>query len=586
MFLLGVVFLIAAGNFLLAVLVWARARKKRTAVLFIALMLALAEWTFAYGILLLLPFSSRWKIVFANLQYLGAGTAPVFFFLFLLRFTGQKTSPGRRTALLLLVEPLIFNVLVWTDPFHHLYRTSITVMYRAGLEILSPTFGPVLWMNVLYAYSLEVLACAFLVRASLRSTTRRRPLNAILLVAALAPLVASIVNLLGWDPTLVDSVHYGFFVTGVCLFVSVTRYRIVPIAPERVTERALHAISDFILLSDPDGRIVWSNAAVTTILGYPIRRLRGTPYTDLLSLSAGEKLAPSRIAGESRAGQASDVEVECRHSVGRSVPVSLSITALRDVASEIEGFLLVGRDLSERRRLEEQRARMVRLESIRRLAGGVAHDFNNILTPVSAYAEYIAGKLAPGDQLGSYLKRIMTSVDRASRQADRLLLFSGQYSFETAPSDLDAMLRGAEPLLREAAAPASLRLELPGAGTTVAVDGTLFTWALDILVRHSAAGSSEGDLITVHAETGPVPPTEGTTGGGPSRRCARISITGARTLPELERDPGDPEPYQFNDDSIDTSSDLSVARRIVSLHGGTIAAAGDPTTIHVYLPME
>jgi PAS domain S-box-containing protein len=384
-------------------------------------------------------------------------------------------------------------------------------------------------------------------------------------------------------------VHYGFFITGICLFISIIRYRLVPVSLENVTINILHSISDFVLLSDPDGRIVWSNAAISKVLDFEADELKRMGYSDFTQDSDRTKLAQALTAEGDEEPSVAVIEVAWKTRSGSTIPVSLSITPLRDPSSELQGHLLIGRDLRERIQVEEERSRLHRLEGIQRLAGGVAHSFNNILTPVKAYAEYVAMKLAPDDPLRMHLLRIISSADRASRQAERLLLFSGQYTFVPTPASLEAIVRGAEGQLQEAAHPAMVRIELSRAETTVAVDSTLIEWALEILVRRAGAGSSVGRTVKIrsHAELDAWPAGASAGTPLPQQRSACVSITAEGRWVNIEHDACLFEPYRFGQNFIDTSSDLSVAYGIITMHSGVMkvfSEVGGECTLRIVLP--
>ncbi|MFT3828740.1 MAG: ATP-binding protein [Opitutaceae bacterium] len=134
-----------------------------------------------------------------------------------------------------------------------------------------------------------------------------------------------------------------------------------------------------------------------------------------------------------------DVEVALRRSLwgGREMCVAV----VRDITER-------RRAENERRRLEDELAQMRRMESIGRLAGGVAHDFNNMLTPILGYAELLRLDLPPGDPRSGDLDQIVRSAERARDLVRQLLAFARRQTFTLEPLDLNETVRGIERMLR------------------------------------------------------------------------------------------------------------------------------------------
>jgi two-component system, cell cycle sensor histidine kinase and response regulator CckA len=128
----------------------------------------------------------------------------------------------------------------------------------------------------------------------------------------------------------------------------------------------------------------------------------------------------------------------------------------RDDAGQVASVLLIGRDITERRRaeermrqLEEQTRHTQRLEAIGRLAGGVAHDFNNNLTAISGFANLaLMGLDDEDDRRRDNLREVQKAVERASALTRQLLAFSRRQVLQPKNVDLNALLADLEPMLR------------------------------------------------------------------------------------------------------------------------------------------
>lgn len=107
---------------------------------------------------------------------------------------------------------------------------------------------------------------------------------------------------------------------------------------------------------------------------------------------------------------------------GREIEVETSVSYIKyKQGIAVQGIV---RDITERKRLEEQLLQAQKLEGIGRLAGGIAHDFNNLLTSITGYAGLIQMKLETDDSIQNYIRQILRASDRASTLIQQLLAFS------------------------------------------------------------------------------------------------------------------------------------------------------------------
>jgi nitrogen-specific signal transduction histidine kinase len=108
----------------------------------------------------------------------------------------------------------------------------------------------------------------------------------------------------------------------------------------------------------------------------------------------------------------------------------------------------IGQDVTERRQLEALFRQSQKLEAVGLLAGGVAHDFNNLITAIGGYTELVLGKLPHGDSRRPDLMEVQKAVDRAAALTRRLLAFSRRQTLQLKVVDLNALVLSMENLLR------------------------------------------------------------------------------------------------------------------------------------------
>ena len=238
---------------------------------------------------------------------------------------------------------------------------------------------------------------------------------------------------------------------------------------------------------DSAGRIVLWNAEAERLLGWQAQEVLG-------------KTAPFPMA-EPHAGTR-PLEIARRTREGGIVNLSVRLQLIYRADSS---SLLVemGTDLGNRKRLERQVVQGVKLEAVARLAGGLAHDFNNILAAIRCSCELIANSLAPGDARTVDVRAIEDASARAAELTRRLLAFTRQQVLVPHDVDLDAVARAAEHMLVGIAGDAvALSLDLWERPIHVRADPAQLEQALIHLVVNAREATPAGGRVTLRTGMG------------------------------------------------------------------------------------
>jgi PAS domain S-box-containing protein len=225
----------------------------------------------------------------------------------------------------------------------------------------------------------------------------------------------------------------------------------IAVARDVTTSRAQTEMLDALLRASPLGIVAydaqervryWSSAA-ERILGWPARDVVGTRGP---VMADGDRAEIASI--RERIGAGETVVRETRHvrPDGRAVDMRLWSAPLHDRDGAISGGVTFVDDLREERELEEQLRQSQKMEGIGRLAGGVAHDFNNILTAIMGYSFLLLETLPEGDDRDS-VHAIARAADKAAALTRQLLAFSRRQILNPAVVDPDDVVRGIEPLI-------------------------------------------------------------------------------------------------------------------------------------------
>jgi PAS domain S-box-containing protein len=196
-----------------------------------------------------------------------------------------------------------------------------------------------------------------------------------------------------------------------------------------------------------DGRLLAANPAIARMLGYDAT-------IDLASLSIPRDIYMNEsdrhrvvAAAEATAGSTS-LEVQFKTMDGRAIWVALSVRMVRDAEGRAQYLEVFARDVHEHKLLEAQLRQAHRMEAIGQMAGGVAHDFNNILTVILSASELVQAGLASNDPLLSDVGEIRKAAISGAGLTRQLLTFSRPQPSTAQATDLNGVVHDMEKMLR------------------------------------------------------------------------------------------------------------------------------------------
>ncbi len=218
----------------------------------------------------------------------------------------------------------------------------------------------------------------------------------------------------------------------------------------RMRDRAIQAVEQGIIITDAskDHAIVYVSPGFTRLTGYAEAEALGRNCRFLQGRDTDPQ-ATARIRQAVAARQPCAVELLNYRKDGSEFWNHLALSPVTDDAGRVTHFVGVQTDVTERRGLEAQFLRSQRMEAVGQLAGGVAHDFNNILSVILSYAEMARDDLAPEAPLRADLDEIRKAALRASDLTRQLLAFSRRSVMAPEVLNLDERLAGVAKLLRQ-----------------------------------------------------------------------------------------------------------------------------------------
>ena len=232
----------------------------------------------------------------------------------------------------------------------------------------------------------------------------------------------------------------------------------------RASEERFRALvehsSDLIAILEKDGRLRYVSPSHRALLGYSDEELRSLNSLDFVHPDDIERVRMRMgEALSSATSVAPDRPIRFRSRDGSWRWLMVTLTNMHDNPS-VRGFVVNARDVTRELRLQEQLTQAQKMEALGQLAGGVAHDFNNILAAISGYTELLLMDQPEGSPAAEDLREIARATARGAGVTKQLLAFSRRQTLETEVLDLGLVLRETGRMLR-AMLPAQIELELP-----------------------------------------------------------------------------------------------------------------------------
>jgi len=361
-------------------------------------------------------------------------------------------------------------------------------------------------------------------------------------------------------------------------------------ASERRALTLFDAVDLIVLGLDSGGVVDYVNPFFLQLTGYTREDVLGQPWIERFVPTAHQ----AGMSGLFLELYDRDLHAHYQNPIvtkaGEERLIAWNNTVVRDREGRPSGTLSVGEDITEHRRLEEQYRQAQRMEAVGRLAGGVAHDFNNILTAILGYAELLLMELPPDSEHLADAAEIRTAAQRAAGLTRQLLAFSRQQVLQPTVLCVNDVLANVENMLcRLLGENVALRTALaPDAGNVRADAGQLEQVIVNLAVNARDAMSAGGKLTieTANAELSEDDAEANQPVVAGQYVMLAVTDTGVGISPENRLRIFEPF-FTTKEQGKGTGLGLSTVYGIVKQSGGYIWVYSEPgkgATFKVYLP--
>ncbi|MEI6349684.1 MAG: PAS domain S-box protein [Verrucomicrobiota bacterium] len=349
------------------------------------------------------------------------------------------------------------------------------------------------------------------------------------------------------------------------------------------------ASEDAIVSTTPDGIIVSWNPGAERIYGYTAQEIINRPASTLVPADGLEEFAKG-LASVRQGRSIQNLEVVRLRKDGARICVSLTEAPIRNERGMITGVASTARDVTENKRIESRLLQSQKMEAVGRLAGGVAHDFNNIITAILGYTDLMLNQVEPKSLLYRQLSEIQKAGQFATSLTHQLLAFSRGQALAVKVLDMNAVIASIQPILRRLIGEHIQIVTVPSNGASrVRGDSGQLEQVLLNLALNARDAMPSGGVLTIQTSNVEITP------GGPNQHEVVppgewvqliVRDTGSGMNEQVKEHVFEPF-FSTKEHGVGTGLGLATCQGIVKSSGGYILCESTPglgTSFQIFLP--
>ncbi|MFC1569369.1 response regulator [bacterium] len=363
-------------------------------------------------------------------------------------------------------------------------------------------------------------------------------------------------------------------------------------ANEQWVSTTLKSIGDAVITTDMNGSIVSINPSAEKLTGWSQEEAMGQDINKVFQIinDNNRKRVDNPVETVLNTGEPiSLTNTLLIAKNGKKIPIDNNAAPIRDDHSNLNGVVLVFRDIAEKKQMEEQLRQACKMDAIGTLAGGVAHDFNNILTAIRGNAELILPDIKQQSSLYQFIQEIQDSADQAADLTRKLLLFSCNKPMSFEILDLNVVIENMTNMIRRSIGE-DVRINkdlLPDLSSIKADKGTLEQILVNLSMNARDAMPEGGTLTieTKHVTISEIQSSQSNEARSGDFVCLSITDTGVGMNKKILERIFEPF-FTTKTHGKGTGLGLAVIYGIVKEHNGWIEVSSKPTmgtTINIFL---
>jgi two-component system, cell cycle sensor histidine kinase and response regulator CckA len=361
----------------------------------------------------------------------------------------------------------------------------------------------------------------------------------------------------------------------------------------RLLSSALQQTSESVVITDadldlPGPRIVFVNPAFSKMTGYTAEEVIGKNPRILQGPKSNRALL-GLLREKLTRGESFEGETVNYRKDRTEFPIEWQIAPVKNTNGKTEHYVAIQRDITQRKLVEAQLIQSQKQETVGKLAAGIAHEFNNIMTVIIGHSDLLLSDLSPDDPSGRSVDHIRTAARRAAQLTHQLLAYGRKQFLRSEILNLHQVLTGMETILRHLAGK-NVALNLSGSDrlATVKADAGQIEQVIINLVMNAVDAMPEGGTLTIETTT-----VRSVNPAGEAPDLAKgdyvllsIADTGIGMTEAVKARVFEPF-FTTKDVGKGTGLGLATCHGIIKQSGGHITLSSTPgagTTFRIYLP--
>ena len=325
------------------------------------------------------------------------------------------------------------------------------------------------------------------------------------------------------------------------------------------TRQVVASMASGLLSVDIGGKIVSYNLLALEMLDLKESEVRGMDFKEVIDFKA-----TGIFQTLNQCMSVLDREITYHKKSGETVPLALSVTPILDESHNCRGAVIILRDLTEIKLLEEKVRRSEKLAAIGKLAAAVAHEIRNPLSSIRGFAQYLRNTLKDKPREKEYAETIVSEVDRINRVVTDLLTFARPMEADLAPTDVTELIERTVRLVQADARSRNIGIQMSLSDLSIVpLDTNQMTQAILNLLLNSLQAVSSGGHIEVGAELDP--------------SVSRLNLWVEDDGPGISQEQNEKifDPF-FTTREKGTGLGLAIVHKIVENHNGEINLQSPP----------
>jgi len=551
--------------------------------------LCVGTWSFSMIFIHNPAVSENTAWIFAGIGSLGWGTFSSLFLLFIFAFTGKKELFKKKW-----VYPVLFGLplLLIYAQWSNLLFVDFSREYFGWKGMYSRSVWPIL----LFLQYLSFLIVGLYMNFDFMKKTPSQPQKKQAKIISITVIIALILGATTDTVLPLMNMHYipnmgdtFVLIWAFAVVYAMVKYKFLTLTPAAAASNIISTMFDCLFLLDLEGKIVTVNKATLDVSGYKENELKGKPVSTLFTSENPGNRVIEEITGD-RNLKNRDFLFTVKN--GKKIPVLFSSSVLKDETGAAGGIVCVAKDISERKRLEEELLKSKKLEAIGLLAGGIAHDFNNLLSVIIGNTLLARENIPIGNDAYRLLVKAEEASIKAAELAGKFVTFSPGGWVSAREVTLTDVLEDIEtPGLPGAGTDISYDIDIPGTLMPVSGDRDQLNQVIKSLFLNAVEAMPGKGKIIVRAENTTLEETDDESILLKKGTYVKITIedNGSGIPPDNIENIFDP--YFSTKHSVDqkgTGLGLTTCYSIIKNHGGHITVeseVGKGSVVTLYLPV-